>query len=397
MLTSASPLAPDEPGARARDVSGVFRSTFDRTAEGVFAAPGRVNLIGEHTDYNGGLCLPIALPYNTFVAVARNADSSVRIVSRQQASSFTGTLDALGPEHVSGWPSYVAGVIWALREAAIEVPGVDLLIDSAVPQGAGLSSSAALECAVALACCAAAGVSVDEATRADLVTACMRAEAEVAGAPTGGMDQTISLFARSGEALLLDFGSGSRTPLSWDPVADGLQLVVVDTRARHELTDGGYAARRADCEAAAAALGVDTLRSVQTVDDLGVLADDRLRRRSHHVVTEIARVGEVVALLEHRSFAEVGALFTASHRSLRDDFEVSCPELDATVEAALGAGALGARMTGGGFGGSAIALVPAARAIAVQEAVREAFAARGWREPQLLDGSASAGAHQLWP
>jgi galactokinase len=295
-------------------------------------------------------------------------------------------------------------VVWALGREGLDVPGMDLMLDGRVPLGAGLSSSAALECSVALAACAAAGLPLDDALRRVLVTACMRAEREVAGAPTGGMDQTVSLFARAGQALLLDCRDWSTRPVPWSVPAEGddaVELLVVDTRAAHVLTDGGYAARRADCEEAARRLSVDLLREVADLDPgardaaLDRLGDDRLRRRVRHVVSEIERVREAVDLLEAGDLTALGRCFLASHASMRDDFEISCAELDTVVDAAVGHGALGARMTGGGFGGSAVVLVTRSAAAGVEAAVRAAFAERSWEEPGVLAATPAAGAHEV--
>jgi galactokinase len=352
---------------------------------GVFAAPGRVNLIGEHTDYNEGLCLPIALPHATYVAVAPRDDRRISVRSRQQDEAFESDLADLSPDTIGGWAAYAAGVAWALREDGIELPGVDLLVDGRVPLGAGLSSSAALECSTALALCAAAGISVE---RDRLVRACMRAESEVAGAPTGGMDQSVSLYAERGHALLLDFRNGDRRQVPWDP--PGHTLLVVDTRASHELTDGGYASRRADCEEAAQRLGLDSLREA-TEQDLDRL-EGRIRARVTHIVTEITRVDATVAAITQGDWARVGELFDRSHASMRDDFEISVPELDQVVETARAHGALGARMTGGGFGGSAIALLPEDSVEEAADAIAGAFAERGWDAPAVLTAPASPGA-----
>jgi galactokinase len=283
-----------------------------------------------------------------------------------------------------------------MREQGDRPPGMDVVVDSRVPVGAGLSSSAALECAVGLAACAVAGVEVDDARRRRLVNACMRAETEVAGAPTGGMDQTISLFAWTAHAMLLDCRDWSTEQVPWDPEADGVELVVVDTRASHALVDGGYEARRDDCQAAAAQLGVRLLRDVddpeRALDDLD---DDRVHRRARHVFTEIARVREAVQQVRDHDLTGLGRTFSASHASLRDDFEVSCVELDAVVDTALARGALGARMTGGGFGGSAIALVPAECVADVETAVAATFDAAGWPAPRFLVATPSDRARQI--
>ena len=357
----------------------------------VAQAPGRVNLIGEHTDYNRGLCLPIALAHTTVAAVAERADGAIRLVSAQDPASWVGAVTDAAPGRASGWPAYAAGVLWALSESGVDLPGMDVYVDSRVPVGSGLSSSAALECAVAVAAVTLSGRELTPDLRADLVAACVRAETEVAGAPTGGLDQSISLFAEADHALLLDFADGSRAQVPL-PLADqGLSVLVVDTRVSHALVDGGYAARRDDCAAAAAALGLTSLRDA-TAESLAGLGDERLRARARHVVSEIDRVRRAVAAMAAGDWPAVGRLFVASHESLRDDYQVSCAELDTAVETSLAAGALGARMTGGGFGGSAIALARSDDVAAIAEAVGAGFADRGFQPPQFLAASASAGA-----
>ena len=391
-------LEPGDPTTLAEDLASRFAAEHGRQATGVFTAPGRVNLIGEHVDYNGGLCLPMALPHATYAAVAPRDDDTVTVSSRQEDDGFSGRLGDLGPDTITGWPSYAAGVVWAMREAGWQLPGMDVMIDSRVPLGAGLSSSAALECAVALGAAALAEVDLDDEVRSGLVRACMRAESEVAGAPTGGLDQTIALFGQAEAALLLDCRDWSTRQVPWDPASADLALLVVDTRASHSLSDGGYASRRADCERAAAELGVELLRDVPAADQAGALAglaDEQVRRRVRHVFTEIDRVTEAVAQLEAGDFEALGRTFLASHASLRDDYEVSCEELDVSVDTAVGAGALGARMSGGGFGGSAIALVPTDRVQGVREAVQAAFDDRGLASPGFLTALPSPGARRL--
>jgi galactokinase len=350
----------------------------------VASAPGRVNLIGEHLDYNGGRCLPIALPARTRVTARPSTDGQLTVTSG--GLSWAG----LPGERAEGWAAYVVGV---LRMLELDV-ALDLDVTSTVPIGAGLSSSAALECATAVAVDALLGLG---RSRAELAAACVRAETVYVGAPTGGLDQTTALFAEAGNALLLDFADGSREQVRFDPGSAGLSLLVVDTRVTHQLAadedDGGYAARRADCERAARTLGVHRLCEVTDPGSaLTTLTDERIRRRVRHVLTEQQRVTEFMQALDLGDWAEAGALMTSSHESLRDDFEVSCPELDVAVSAALDAGALGARMTGGGFGGSAIALVDTALVPAVRDAVDQGFAAREWTAPAYLDARASEGA-----
>ena len=379
--------------------AAAFRSAFRAEPDGVWSAPGRVNVIGEHTDYNAGLCLPIALPHRTYVALRSRPDGVVRLFSAQEpaAGLWEAELDDVAPGTVSGWGTYVAGVAWALREAGFtHVSGFDAVVDSCVPYGAGLSSSAALECAVAVALDGTHGLGLggDDAGRARLVEACIRAENAIAGAPTGGLDQTASLRCQAGHAMLLDFRDGSTHPIPLDLSASDLALLVIDTRAEHQHAGGQYAARRAACEDAAHLLGVETLRDVRDVDAAlehltrvaaAAGADpDVLRRRVRHVVTENARVEQVVDLMAADRVADLGAVLTSAHASLRDDYEVSCRELDLAVDTALAAGALGGRMVGGGFGGSAIALVRADDVDRVAGSVAVAFADAGLTAPAFL-------------
>lgn len=377
----------------AETATDLFRREFDADPDGVWAAPGRVNLIGEHVDYAGGLCLPIALPHSTVVAMSPRTDGLIRLRSTD-GSPWEGRLDDIGPGRPDGWASYPAGVIWAFRENGVLADGfggVDAAFASSVPIGAGLSSSAALECSLALAL-------APDADRETLAKACVRAENEVALAPTGGMDQAASLRSSEGHALLLDSSSGAVTQVPFAPT--DVALLVIDTRAPHRLVDGQYAKRRAAVERAARRLGVSSLRELADrgrdgMDAVQSLKDDVLRRRAWHVISEIARVRLTVRALESGDLEEVGRLLYASHMSLSRDFEVSCPELDNAVEAALIAGALGARMTGGGFGGSAIALVPTERVDEAVATTRRQAADRGLPEPAFAVVAASTPARRL--
>jgi galactokinase len=381
-----------EPGA----VGELFRSRFGGTADGVWLAPGRANLMGEHTDYNEGFVLPFALGQGVAAAAARRADRRLVLCSAQEPGGPVDVaLDGLAPGRVTGWAAYPAGVAWALAAAGYEVPGACLAIDSDVPAGAGLSSSAALECATALALTELAGLAVD---RRELAAIARRAENEFAGVPSGIMDQSASLLGRRGHALLLDCRSLETSQVPFDSGASGAGLLLINTRAGHELTASEYGRRRAECEQAACLLGVRSLRYLTDVAELDRLDDPVLRRRARHVVTDDQRVLEVVEWLTSGSagaYPEIGRLLTRAHRSLRDDFEISWPQADVAVEEALAAGALGARMIGGGFGGSVLALVRADAADAVRAAVAEAYAGRSWTTPEFLAAAPSASARRL--
>ena len=358
-----------------------------------WSAPGRVNLIGEHTDYNEGLVLPIALPHRTHAQVSLRSDGLLELSSAAAPGVVRVPVREIGPGRPAGWAAYPAGVVWALREAGHDVPGLTIHLTSTVPVGAGLSSSAALECSVAAALSDLLGLGLlaDDAGRKELGRLCQLAENVIAQAPTGGMDQAIAMRGRAGHALFLDCRDGSALHVPFAPEEHGLRLLVVDTRASHALVDGQYAARRRACRDAAEALGLPSLRDAELLDVERRLTGTA-RRRARHVVTEIARVRECVEALDAGDFGRVGSAFVASHASLRDEFEVSCAELDTVVEAAMEAGALGARMTGGGFGGSAIALVPAPRVNEVMAAVSQAFGRRGFGAPDLFCATAGDGA-----
>jgi galactokinase len=329
------------------------------------------------------------------VAAARRPDGRLALVSRQVASSdvVEVDLDGLAPGQVTGWAAYPAGIAWALRSAGYPVPGACLAVDSSVPGGAGLSSSAALECATALALTGLAGVTVP---RGELAAIARRAENEFVGVPSGIMDQSASLLCQAGHALLLDCRSLETSQVPFDPAAAGAGLLLVNTRAKHDLTEGAYGRRRAECEEAARLLGISSLRDLTDVGDTDRLPDPVLRRRARHVVTDNLRVLSVVALLRSGSdYTGVGRLLTQAHHSLRDDFEISWPEADAAVSSAVAAGALGARMIGGGFGGSVLALAPLAALGAVCDAVTQAFARRSWTAPEFLEAAPSASARRL--
>ncbi|MGH3187680.1 MAG: galactokinase [Streptosporangiaceae bacterium] len=377
----------------------MFESRFGAAPAGVWLAPGRANLMGEHTDYNDGWVLPFALGQVTAVAAAPRADRRLVLCSRQQPGlEVDAALEDLVPGAVTGWGAYPCGVAWALRAAGHDIPGASIAIDSDVPAGAGLSSSAALECATALALTELGGSAL--VPRRELAAIARRAENGFVGVPSGIMDQSASLLCRAGHALLLDCLSLESSQVPFDPGLAGARVVLIDTRATHALTGGEYARRRAECEEATRLLGIPSLRAVTDPAAVGRLADPVLRRRARHVVTDDNRVLQVVALLRDGAgsdaadaYREIGRLLTQAHESLRDDFEVSWPEADAAVDAAVAAGAFGARMIGGGFGGSVLVLAgPGSRARA---AVSEAFAGRGWTAPEFLDATASDGARRV--
>jgi galactokinase len=375
----------------ADDLAIAFKDAFGRSPEGCWEAPGRVNLIGEHTDYNDGLVLPFALDRTTRAAVARRDDGVLRVHSAAMAGGIVELPAAdLAPGRDAGWATYPAAVLWTLREAGHGIGGADIHYDSTVPVGGGLSSSAALQVATALALTELYGVTLG---RQELALLCQRSENVYVGAPVGVMDQTASACCTEGHVLHLDVRGLAARQVPLDLAGAGLALLVVDTRVKHSHADGEYASRRAGCEEAAAALGLGSLRDVpyEGLDAaLAALPDDRLRRLTRHVVTENQRVERVTSLLLAGDAAGVGPELSAGHASLRDDFRVSCPELDLAVETAVAAGALGARMTGGGFGGSAIALTPVEAVPAVSAALASALPAA-----HVFPVSPAPGAHRL--
>jgi galactokinase len=362
-----------------------------------FGAPGRINLIGEHTDYNDGFALPIALPWRTVVTFTPDGGDAVTVASDRADGRVRIALDT-APGDVTGWAGYVAGVVWALREAGHPAPGGAMTITSDVEMGSGLSSSAALECAALGALASAAGVHIDPREQARLA---QRAENNYVGAPTGLLDQLAALFGRPATALLIDFRDLTVTPVPFDPDAAGVALLLIDSRARHAHAGGEYAARRASCERAAAALGAASLRDVQDRGPLDLapalasVTDPVDARRARHVLTENLRVLNFVAALARSDFAEAGRIFTASHASMRDDFGITTEHLDLIADAAVHAGALGARMTGGGFGGCVIALVPVGRVEALGETVRRVVGEAGFAPPVITRTRAAAGAGLL--
>ena len=368
-----------------------FLETFGAEPDLVAAAPGRVNLIGEHIDYSDGFVLPFAIKDRTLVAARKRGDSTVRIASAQRRNKIvTVDISKVKPGLKGEWERYALGVLWALGVKE----GVDLLIDGHVPLGAGLSSSAALECSVATAMnhLFDLGFNLEELARLT-----QKAENQYVGVPCGIMDQSVSLMATQGSALLLDCRDLTTKNIPFDVASSGLELLIIDTQAHHALTDGGYAERRASCESVVAKLGITSLRELsmeQLENSRGLLTETEFVR-ARHAVTEMKRVLECVEALSNSDFAKVGQLINQSHASLRDDYTVSCPELDTAVEAALAAGALGSRMVGGGFGGSAIALIQASKTTETIRSIEKAFASKGFKAPRFFTSLPSQGAELL--
>jgi galactokinase len=371
----------------------LFASTFDRPPTGVWSAPGRVNLMGEHTDYNGGYVLPFAINLRTQAAAARRGDDRVSVQSLQRPGEFIEfALDGLSPQIGSGWASYAIGVLWALRGAGHHIGGLDIVLDGQVPSGAGLSSSAAMECAVGLA---AAELYEIDIPGAELARIAQYAENNFVGVPCGLMDQMAACVCQADHALFFDVRDDVREQEPFAPDDEGLAVLVIDTRAHHAHAGGGYAERRKACEEAARQLGVPYLRDIpgsELESALGQLDDELLRRRARHISTENDRVLTTANLLAAGALRNIGPILTESHASMRDDFEISVPELDTAVDAAIAAGALGARMTGGGFGGSAIALIHAAELDEVSRAIEAAFDRLEFTAPQIWSPRASSGA-----
>ncbi|MGW5737569.1 MULTISPECIES: galactokinase [Streptomyces] len=382
------------------DVAGQFAELYGYAADGVWSAPGRVNLIGEYTDFNEGFVMPLALPHTAVAAVARRSDGVLRLhsadIDAPVAELRVDELTPLSAYGQGGWAAYPAGVVWALREAGHAVSGgADVHLASTVPTGAGLSSSAALEVVTALALNDLYELGIDSPRLAVLA---QRAENAFVGVPCGVMDQMASACATEGHALHLDCRDLSIRQVPFDLASQGLQLLVVDTRVKHELGDGAYAERRAGCEEGARVLGVSHLRDVayaQLPSALARLTDEKIRRYVRHIVSDDHRVEQVIGLLDAGDVRAIGPVLTEGHASLRDDLRISCEELDLVVASANAAGALGARMTGGGFGGSAIVLVEAGDTEPVTKSILESFATAGFTAPRVFPAIASAGARRV--
>ena len=423
-----------EPKEGARRANELFEKTFSTSPSGVWRAPGRVNVIGEHTDYNGGKALPLALPHAVYVALRPREDEKLKIVSEDFSRRTSLSLANLAKNYPAKGPgAFVGGVILglaqvlgahdhqdkasALRE---KLPGLDVAVASSLPLSAGLSSSAALECAIAvgideLACL---GLSASTEGRKLLLEAGKLAENRYVGAPTGGLDQAAVLLCEKDSVLELDCATWETRTHPFDLPSLGLSLLVIDTRTSHDLADGQYANRRRACEEAARILGVKELgelvpKSLMTHENLtdlsGVdyppawvqenlakLSDAALRPRVRHVLTEIARCQRLCEMLENDPNPKKwGKLLDASQESLRLDYQVSCTQLDLAVSAARDACAHGARMTGGGFGGCVIALVDACRVDATARAVAAAFDTAGYEPPRFLSVTPEAAAGKV--
>ena len=376
--------------------SEAFSAAYGDAPHGVWSAPGRVNLIGEHTDYNQGYVLPFAIDRRTVAAVAPRKDRVLRVRSTFTDQEVTAAIDDLAPAMMDGWSAYVLGVAWAIREAGHDLSsatGLDILIDSQVPVGAGLSSSAAIECAVAVAFndLWELGLTPLELARMGRV-----AENEAVGAPTGLLDQAASMLGEEDHAVFLDCDTEFAEPVALHLREEDLQILVIDSRVEHDHATGGYGDRRASCEKGAALLGVPSLRHVKAQDlaRASALLDDETYRRVRHIVTENDRVLETVAVLRDAGPRAIGDLLNASQASMRDDFEITVPEIDLACETAVAHGAIGARMTGGGFGGSSIALVPAEAAETISTAITHALAQAGMGAPTIFTVVPSQGARR---
>ncbi|MEL4357867.1 MULTISPECIES: galactokinase [unclassified Luteococcus] len=372
-----------------------FTELTGQPPAGVWFAPGRVNLIGEHTDYNDGYVMPFALDLGATLAAGVRPDDAVRVdsVDLKETVELAVLRPYDQPSATTGWAAYLAGVVWALRQAGHEVGGVDLVLASDVPIGAGLSSSAAIECAVVAACCDLFGLEISPVERAKIARA---AENQFVGAPTGLLDQAASTLCQRDAALFLDCRSLETVSVPLPLGEQGLEILVLDTHTPHSHVDGEYAERRATCEAAARRLGVPALRDVTDLDAALASLDDELqRKRTRHVVTEDERVLQAVELGRAGRLRELGPLLDASHASMRDDFQITVATVDLAVQTAKEHGALGARMTGGGFGGCIIALCEAGSGEQLGERVAVAFAEAGFNAPTWFTVTPEQGARRL--
>lgn len=374
-----------------------FAALYGGAPEACFAAPGRVNLIGEHTDYNEGYVLPFAIDKAAGIGLRIRPASSgrlLRIASTRGGQVVEVQAAGMVPAAVEPWARYVAGVFWALEQRGLALPGADILLDSTVPIGAGLSSSAAIECAVALGLNEHLGLGL---SREELVPICQLAENGFVGVPTGILDQSASLLGTRDHALFLDCRTREARQVELPLAAHGLHVLVIDTRVSHAHDSGNYGELVLACTRGARELGVTALRDVgiERLDEARDILAPEIYRRVKHIVSENQRVLDTVKLLGLRGPGAIGGLLLASHASMRDDFGISCVELDVAVDAAMAAGAIGARMTGGGFGGSAIALLEGSRVPDVSRAVRRAFADAGFTAPEIFPVVPGPGARRL--
>ncbi len=371
-------------------IAEIFEQNFGKPAEIFWQAPGRVNLIGEHTDYNQGFVLPMAIEKRTVVALARNYRSTHRIFSANTDELIEQPAPLENLE-ISGWARYPLGVLKLLE---ISNQGLDIAISSNVPIGGGLSSSAALECSVVAAANELLALGHE---KLELATICQRAENEVVGAPTGNMDQIASLFGKADNAVFIDCRSEEIQLIDLGFEKAGLEIVVIDTRTSHKLDEGDYGNRRDECYSAADKLGIHSLRELneQDLEAIQSKLNETEFKRARHIVTENQRVLKAVEAVRQQEYFTFGKLMTDSHSSMRDDFEISTAELDQAVEASLEAGSLGARMTGGGFGGSAIALIESKHIPLLKDSVLKVFKQRGFRTPEIFLVKPSCGAREI--
>ena len=387
----------------AQEAQAEFQRRFGRAPRWVTVAPGRVNLIGEHTDYNDGFVLPMAIERYVVLAAdpsparaGKGGSGSYSLCSMTSGKTQSWPADGAPPGGKGDWTSYVWGVLDLCQQRALKTGPLDIVVHSTVPVGGGLSSSAALEVAAATLVEAVTGHRLDPVEKALL---CQQAEHEYAGVPCGIMDQFTSILARENHALLLDCRSRTTTPVAMSDPA--VTVLIINTNIRHKLAESEYAKRRSQCEAAARALGVAALRDAS----LGALEAARARmdsvpfRRARHVISENERTLQTAKAIQASDWSKVGQLMYASHTSLREDYEVSCPELDTVVEIAhaIGAagGVIGCRMTGGGFGGCAVSLVQTEAVQRITRKLEELYEKRTGRQPAIFSSRPAGGARVL--
>ncbi len=367
-----------------------FKKIFGYEASGIWSAPGRANLIGEHTDYNNGFVFPFGIDRRTYVALSPRQDMLCRVASGLSEEIYEYEISQTMPTQLD-WALYPLGVAWTMQEKAKF--GFDAYFVSEVPIGAGLSSSAAIECSI--------GIALNEIWEAgyskqQIALLGQKAENEVVGAPTGIMDQTASMLAKSDAAVLIDCKTLETKLVPLGLSSQGLVVAVIDTRVSHRHSDGGYRSRREACEKGAKIMGVESLREL-TVSDLDAAKqkmDDVTFRRCRHVITENQRVLEAVNALRAGEMDQLGQLLLQSHASMRDDFEISIDELDTAVEVAMRVGAVGSRMTGGGFGGAAIAIIDQSKLEMLSAECKREFLAHGFAEPNVFAVIPSDGARR---